>query len=161
MSGEKKEALLIENPSMSKMMTEGFFGNIPHAQALGIEFVFAKPYTASLKIPYKEELVGNPVTGTLHGGVLISLMDSVAGMAVFCSLSSMEPIATLDLRLDYLKPAAIGEAVVAEAECYKLTDTIAFVRGGAYQGSAENPIASFVATFMRASSSKIQGMEAK
>lgn len=161
MSDEKKEALLIENPSMLKMMTEGFFGNIPHAQALGIEFVFAKPYKASLKIPYKEELVGNPVTGTLHGGVLISLMDSVGGMAVFCALTRMEPIATLDLRLDYLKPAAIGEDIFAEGECYKLTNTIAFVRGTAYQGSVENPIASCVATFMRASSGKIQGMEAK
>ncbi len=159
MTEEKKQPLLIENPNLTKMMTEGFFGNIPHGQALGIEFVYAEPYKAGLKIPYKEELVGNPLSGTLHGGVLISLMDSVGGMAVFCSLSKMEPIATLDLRLDYLKPATTSESIMAEGECYKLTNTIAFVRATAYQGEPTNTIATCVATFMRGSSNKIQGME--
>lgn len=154
MSEEDNMPLMIENPNVSKMMQEGFFGNIPHSEALGVEFVSAEPYKASMKLPYKEELIGNPVTGTLHGGVLISLMDSVGGMTVFCSLKQMVPIATLDLRLDYMKPAVIEEDIIAVGECYKITSTVAFIRAIAYQGDEDNLVASCVATFMLSSNSQ-------
>jgi len=161
MQDDKNELLMIENSNMSSMIEDGFFGNIPHAKALGIEFVSALPYRASMKLPYRDELIGNPVTGTLHGGVLISLMDSVGGMTVFCSLSEMVSIATLDLRLDYMKPALVGQDIIAEGECYKKTNSIAFIRAIAYQGSSENLVASCVATFMLSSNSKNQNKGVK
>lgn len=146
---------LIDDPKVMDLMVEGFFGNIPHAQTLGIEFVSVERNKCCLKIPYKKELAGNPADGTIHGGVIISIMDSVGGMAVFAALPAMEAIATLDLRVDYLKPAAIGKDVFASAECYKLTNTIAFVRGVAYQDDEADPVATCTAAFMRASSNAI------
>jgi len=156
MPDEKNKPLMIENADMNKVLKDGFFGNIPHAEALGIEFISARPYGASMKLPYRDELIGNPATGTLHGGVLISLMDSVGGMTVFCSLTEMVSIATLDLRLDYMKPAVVGQDIIAEGECYKITNSIAFIRAIAYQGSSDNLVASCVATFMLSSNSKNQ-----
>ncbi|PCJ13640.1 MAG: thioesterase [Gammaproteobacteria bacterium] len=141
------------------MMVDGFFGNIPHANTLGIEFVSIERSKSCLKIPYKKELAGNPSTGTIHGGVIISIMDSVGGMAVFAALPAIEAIATLDLRVDYMKPAAIGKAVYASAECYKLTNTIAFVRGVAYQDDENDPVATCTAAFMRASSHAVATTE--
>jgi len=60
----------------------------------------------------------------------------------------MRSFATLDLRIDYMKPARPHEDVFAYAECYKMTRQIAFVRGVAYQDSEDNPVANAAATFM-------------
>jgi acyl-coenzyme A thioesterase PaaI-like protein len=58
------------------------------------------------------------------------------------------PIATLDLRIDYMKPATPGRDLLARAECYKVTRNVAFVRGVAYHDDPSDPIATTVATFM-------------
>ncbi|MEQ9449634.1 MAG: PaaI family thioesterase, partial [Rhodospirillaceae bacterium] len=60
-------------------------------------------------------------------------------------------VATLDLRIDYLRPALPRVAIKAEADCYRLSNNIAFVRGRAYQ-EADREIASGLATFMLDSS---------
>ncbi len=147
----KDQTYLVDDPNVVKMMKEGLFNKIPHANTIGVEFVSIERRKACLKIPYKKELAGNLSTGTIHGGVIISLMDSAAGMAVFASLPTMEAIATLDLRVDYLKPATIGKDVYGTVECYKLTNSIAFVRGFAYQDNEDDLVATCTGTFMRAS----------
>ena len=63
-------------------------------------------------------------------------------------LGDFQPIVTIDLRLDYLRPALKGETVIARCECYKLTRQVAFVRGTAHGGDPERPIAQAVGTFM-------------
>jgi len=88
----------------------------------------------------------------LHGGVITSMMDACCGAAVFQALSEPLPIATLDLRIDYLKPATPREAVYAQAHCYKVTRNVAFVRGVAYHDSEDDPIASAAGTFMLSTS---------
>ncbi|MDY6942737.1 MAG: PaaI family thioesterase [Pseudomonadota bacterium] len=108
--------------------------------------------SGTMKVPYKPELIGNPKTGVIHGGVLTSLIDSCGGLAVFSALPRMEPIATLDLRIDYQKPATPEKDLFAFSECYKLTRQIAFVRAIAYQDDKEDPVATSLATFMRSSS---------
>ena len=57
-------------------------------------------------------------------------------------------MATLDLRIDYMKPATPHEDLFIVSECYKVTRNVAFVRALAFQGSEDNPVASSVATFM-------------
>ncbi len=62
----------------------------------------------------------------------------------------MSPIATLDLRIDYLRQAEAGREVLAHATCYKLTRNIGFTRAIAYHDREDDPIASAVGTFMLA-----------
>jgi acyl-coenzyme A thioesterase PaaI-like protein len=57
-------------------------------------------------------------------------------------------IATLDLRIDYMKAANPGEDIFAFAECYKVTKNIAFARGVAYHTDRTDPIATCAAAFM-------------
>ena len=100
--------------------------------------------------PWKDRLVGDPDTGVIHGGVLTGFLDNLCGPAAMSALSTPHYVATLDLRIDYLKPARPPEAVIAHAECFKVTRSIAFARGLAYHEDApDDPIASVAATFIR------------
>lgn len=127
---------------------------IPHCRELGIQVVEVSRERVALRLPYQERLIGNPVTGVLAGGVVTTLVDSVAGMAVQFALGKLMPIATLDLRIDYLRPSKPRIDVTASAECYKLTRQIAFVRSLAWDEDPADPIANCVATFMIGSSDK-------
>jgi uncharacterized protein (TIGR00369 family) len=128
---------------------------IPHCAALGVKVIAVQRGEVTLSLPYKPELVGDPVSGVLHGGAVTSLIDSVAGMSVFAAMLKLQAIATLDLRIDYLKPAAAEKELYATAECYKLTRSIAFVRARAYHPDAPDDwVANCVATFMIGSSDK-------
>ena len=125
-------------------------GAIPHNRALGLEMVALEDGEARLRLPYSLDLVGNPETGVLHGGAISSLMDACCGAAVFMKLRSPVPIATLDLRIDYLRPAAPGRDVLAHGICYRVTRNVAFVRGVAYHDAEDDPVAAAAGAFMLA-----------
>ncbi len=122
--------------------------NVPHNQALGIRLESLGDGEAVMTLPYDAKLVGNPESGVLHGGAITSMMDACSGAAAFMKLPEPGPIATLDLRIDYLKPATAGRDVVARANCYQRTRNVAFVRCVAYHDTVEAPIAAAVGTFM-------------
>lgn len=118
---------------------------------LGIEIVALSPGRLILKLPYRPEFVGHPETGVLHGGAVTVLLDSCSGLAVTTALRALVPVATLDLRIDYLRPAEPGQAVLAQAHCYKVTRAVAFTRGFAYQQDANDPIAHCAGSFILSS----------
>jgi uncharacterized protein (TIGR00369 family) len=101
-----------------------------------------------IHLPYAAHLVGNPDTGVLHGGGITALLDAASGACVFLKIMKPVPVATLDLRIDYLRPAEPPRDVLARAECYHITRNVAFVRAVAYHDDPANPIASSVGTFM-------------
>ena len=121
---------------------------IPHVKELGIEAIEASAGESIMKLPYRQDLIGNPETGVLHGGVITTLIDTVCGFAVISSMGEMRTIATLDLRIDYLKLATPEIDLYAYAECYKSTRNVAFVRAVAYHHHRDDPIAHTAATFM-------------
>lgn len=127
-----------------------FFAMIPHSAVLGIELIAVTAEHVTARIPYKEELVGNPDTGVVHGGVITTLIDQTCGAAVIAALDPPEVVVTLDLRLDHLQPAQAQRPIWARAQCYKLTRHIAFVRCVVYQDTPAAPIATSMSTFMRA-----------
>ena len=135
-------------PSVIAAWSRSFAENVPHNHALGIVFVDLNPDGAHFRLPYAEHLVGNPETGVLHGGVITALLDACCGAAVFARLTKMQPIATLDLRIDYMRPAEPHHDVNAHAICYHLTRNVAFARAFAFHDDEKNPIATAAATFM-------------
>ncbi len=122
--------------------------NVGHGRALGLEYRDSGPDWAELALPWKPELVGVREGGILATGAIVSLIDTASGTSVWVKMGHFQPIVTLDLRLDYLRPATEGETIVARCECYKLTRSIGFVRGIAHGGDPERPIAHSAATFM-------------
>ena len=132
-------------------------GESPLSAAIGMTAVAGK--TNTMVVPYSDVLVGDPDTGVVHGGVITALLDSASGMAVRNRVAEEAgvpatreeggpSIATLDLRIDYMRPARPFEAIYGTADCYRTTTNVAFVRAWAYQDDETDPVATSVATFM-------------
>jgi uncharacterized protein (TIGR00369 family) len=124
------------------------FSAIPHCQELGMEIVSLDPGKAVIRLEFQDRFVANPKTGVVHGGVVSTLLDTVSGLSTMTAITETVPVATLDLRIDYLKPARPGEAIIAKAHCFRLTSSVAFVRGLAHHGDDSDPIAHSMGTFM-------------
>ena len=62
-----------------------FIENVKHSANLGMELVEATEKGVVVRLPWKEELVGNPETGVLHGGAIFAFMDQAGGLANTCN----------------------------------------------------------------------------
>jgi acyl-coenzyme A thioesterase PaaI-like protein len=124
--------------------------------ALGFETVEG---ACAMRAPFRADLVGDPADGGLAGGVITTLLDQTCGMAVSIRARADAPptptdiarfgsMATLDFRIDFIRAARPGRAVVGEAECYRIVGGVGFVRGLAYEDDPADPIAAVQAAFM-------------
>ena len=125
----------------------------PQAAALNFRLVSADATGAALAVPWRADLVGDPETGVMAGGVITTLLDHVCGLSVSCAVIAADGrfvqfgMATLDLRIDYMRPAKPRREVIALARCYKLTRSIAFVRASAFEDDEADPVATAQAAF--------------
>lgn len=129
---------------------EAFISGIPYAVASGMTLVDTGPGRASLLLPARETWTGDAERKLIHPGCLSVLADTACGVAVGCALEQLEPFATLDLRMDYLRPPVAETDLVCHAECHRLSRSVAFVRGELVQPGQSEPVATVYATFMRA-----------
>jgi len=113
----------------------------PFHHDLGIRYADHGENWISLALDYNPELDGYGEPGVVSGGAVFTLMDATSGMAVMITRNALAPMATLDLRLDYLRPANAGEAIRSRVECYRLTRRFGFTRGIAYNDDPDHPIA--------------------
>jgi len=126
-----------------------FLSALRHCQVLGLKLHSASRDGLTVVLPYSPQIVGNPLTGIVHGGALTTLMDTACGMSTLCVLPQFEVCPTLDLRIDYMHAAMPDKAIFGFAQCYRITPDVIFSRGFAYQDDPEQPIAHVVGTFMR------------
>lgn len=125
-----------------------FVEAIPHSKALGMRLTDMGDGMAAIEMPYDQKLVGDPETGVIHGGAVSALMDTCCGAAVMCHPDNGGGTATIDLRIDYMRAATPGQKITAQAVCYHMTRTVAFVRATATDEDTENPVAAATGAFM-------------
>ena len=125
-----------------------FLDTLNQARELGLSVTDAGDGHLTLCLPYSDRIIGNPDTGVIHGGAITTLMDTASGSVILCALDEFELCPTLDLRVDYMRPAEPRKPVYARAEAYRITRNIIFTRCEAYQDGGET-VANCVATFMR------------
>lgn len=125
-----------------------FFFNNGHSGWLGLTYSDHGDDWVELQLPWREDLLGEEDRHVLASGPIISLLDMASGLSIWTALKSFTPVATLDLRVDYQRPARERSAVIGWVECYRTTRSAAFVRGIAHDGDANDPVATMAGVFM-------------
>ena len=124
------------------------FGKYGHGGLIGMRYAGHGDDWAELELPYRSELVGDAATGIIASGPIFTMMDMATSISIWIKSGTFRPQATLDLRVDYLRPAEPGKSVFGRGECYKLTKSIAFIRGEAHDGDASRPVAHVAGTYI-------------
>ncbi|SMH34450.1 PaaI family thioesterase [Maritimibacter sp. HL-12] len=136
-----------QGPDRKAEIARQFIEAIPHSRELGMRLEEIGGGVAVISMPWDARFVGDPKTGVIHGGAVSALMDTCCGAAVISAEKTPGQTATLDLRIDYMRPATPGQRIVARATCYHVTRSVAFVRAVAHDDDAEVPVASAAGAF--------------
>lgn len=124
--------------------------NLPpsgHHALLGIHTVDHGPDWAELACPFAPGFLIDVEAGLVASGPVLSLIDAAAGAAIIARTLQWRPMATLDLRVDYLRAARAGQALHARARCEHVTRKVAFVRCDVHDGDPRSPVALATASF--------------
>ena len=104
---------------------DGLIRHPPFHQWMGVTATAVERGRVVLSIPPNPDFVGNPFIPAVHGGIVAALIDLAGGAALFAELKFPTP--TIDMRVDYLRPAIAGKRLDAEARVKSLGKTVAFV----------------------------------
>ena len=113
---------------------------IPFNKVLGLTVESLNLDHASVRLQMRQELVGNFIRGSLHGGVISSTLDFMGGLVAFLSvLKTMQgqsvqamaerfaKIGTIDMRIDYLRPG-LGDYFIATGYVLRTGNKVAVTR---------------------------------
>lgn len=114
---------------------------IPLHPFLGFKLEKIESGFAIIKVPFRNELVGDPRAQAIHGGIIATAMDSVGGAAAMTTLTSFDDkISTIDMRVDYLRPGKPMDLIV-EGEIVRSGNRIIVTRMVAYQEDKQHLVA--------------------
>ena len=125
----------------SKVLKDFMEYRIPFNVFLGMRVNHLGDGLAEMMIPSRPELTGDPLRPALHGGVISALADTVGGLAVFTQLNKGQLVSTLDLRVDYLRPGAVDQDVIARATVVRAGNRVAATHTVVFQDHFDTPIA--------------------
>lgn len=148
-SGPLSRRMMSDTPHFDPQAATPFLVSRGHAGWLGLRYSTHGDDWVELELPWREDLLGEEDQQVLASGPILSLMDMASGLAIWKAMDRFEGIATLDLRVDYVRPAREGASVYGRSQCYRLTKSAAFVRGVAHDGDINDPVAHIQAVFMK------------
>lgn len=129
---------MLAEPGLYKNVIENL---IPLHTLLGFELVEIRSGYAKIRIPFREELIGDPRARALHGGIIATAMDSVGGAAGMTTLTTFDDkLSTIDMRVDYLRPGK-AEDLFVEGEIVRSGNRIIVTHMVAYQSDPKHLIA--------------------
>ncbi|WP_288367794.1 PaaI family thioesterase [uncultured Alcanivorax sp.] len=136
----------VNSISKDLLAASGFFGaSHPLFGAFGIEMEEVAPDGVVMGMPCVPDTCDS--SGVLHRGAIATLMDTTCGLAIFIRLGDMRPIATIDLRVDFITMPGINEAIYCKVVCFAIEGDIAYVRGEAFGRSGDDVLASVSGSF--------------
>lgn len=127
-------------PEFSQRLCEIFEQHIAFNQVLGLRIDSLEANLVKAHITMRPELIGHFTHQRLHGGVISATLDAMGGLAVMAAtgarhmdeaplarLARFGKLGTIDLRIDYLRPAT-GPRFNATAEVLRLGSRVASTR---------------------------------
>ena len=127
----------------------------PMGQNIGLTYLGYGDKRICTGLRWDETLVGNADSGIIHGGVVTTLIDETAGGATVLVTEHKFSVATIDLRVDYMRPAEPRRHIYCTAHVYKLTQRVAFISAEAFHDDYAHPIAVGTGTFMLAANDSV------
>lgn len=132
-----------------KAAVMGFIDKVPFNQLVGMKITNVTPVLVEMHLPMKESLIGNYITGILHGGVISSMIDVSGGamalVGAFCKLEHINVperiqrlarVSTIDLRIDYLRPGR-GESFYVKSSLLRSGNKVAVTRSEFFNNKNE------------------------
>lgn len=114
---------------------------MPVNKILGLRIIEIRLGYVYIQVPFKDEFIGDFIQKRWHGGILASIADTAGGVVGATVLNStQDKLNTIDMRIDYLHGAIIGD-VFAEAKIIKNGKTIIKVDIELFQNDRKNPVA--------------------
>ena len=136
------------NPGFDPAQACGMLLAHGHPGWLGMQYADHGEDWVELELPWRDDLIGEADRPIIASGPIVSLMDMASGLAIWTTAQAFHAVATLDLRVDYMRPARERTAVFGRSQCYRLTRSAAFVRGVAHDGDPDDPVAHIAGCFM-------------
>ena len=117
-----------------------FNNKISFNQVLGLRVHALETDRPKIRFDMREDLVGNYIKGSLHGGVISAVIDVTgslaafmghqkkqAGESVYVKLDKFRKLGTIDLRIDYLRPG-VGKKFEATGYILRIGNKVAVTR---------------------------------
>lgn len=134
-------------PMQIQQLVEFFTSDHGLFKAMQLEVLHADKDYVEASVPFNKQF--ELVRGSgLSNGIQTTVMDSLFGMAVLIALKRPVPIATIDLRMEFVHDAVQGDDLICRAECYATTDEVAYTRGTVVSKNTSQLLASGSGTFM-------------
>lgn len=143
------------------VMTSYFNEQIPFNKILGVNVESMGRDSVSASFEMRVELLGHYARGMLHGGVISSVIDITGGLSAVMSIKQntaddspkarremADHVSTLDLRVDFLRPAT-GKRFVAKAFPLRTGRKIAVIRTE-LRNDQDDVVAVGTSTYVRA-----------
>lgn len=115
---DSSEPELVHGVGLSQL--QAMLWRSPFHRWLGLRVVAFVDGSVTVELPWREELMSNPDARIVHGGVLATLIDTTADLAIGARLGHTLP--TVDLFVDYHKPA-VSAAVHAVGRVVRIGST--------------------------------------
>lgn len=120
---------------------------IPYARFIGLRCELAGDEMTAI-LPFSEHLIGNTSIPAIHGGVVGAFLELTALAQLIIREPARRQPRTIDMTIDYLRPARGGHTTYARADVRKLGRRIASVHVEAWQDVRANPVAALRGHFM-------------
>src|SRR4051794_30196503 len=91
--------------------------SIPLGRAMGFHAIEVDEGHAVIELDTHDHHLNT--MGCLHGGVLCTIADTAMGIAHACSLSEQFTSATIEMKINFLRPAAAGMKLRADGRVVK------------------------------------------
>lgn len=120
---------------------------IPYARLLGLSST-REGEDVILRMPYRDDLVGNARLRAIHGGALGALLEFAAIAQLMCVAELVAFPKIVNVTVEYLRTAQPEQATYARASVTRHGRRVANVRASAWQADAAKPIATASTHFL-------------
>ncbi len=113
--------------------------DIPFNRMLGVRVVHVDRGDCVIRLPWRDEFIGDPQRPALHGGITSTMCDAAGGLSCFSMLDKpRDRVSTIDLRVDYLLPGQAAD-VYCRSSLVRMGNRVAVTRMEAFSGALPKP----------------------